>query len=116
MYDFDPLRVRREICDRTHADLDTASSSPKAKRRLSLPRRFSGVEEPKIDGTRDKTVLVTLPCEIKKNKLLPEGLKTGEKLPYMYAERACRGDVALIDGERIVAVGVSGSVIDTVLG
>jgi len=50
--------------------------------------------------------MVTAETVIKKNLLLPQGAKTGEKLPYMYVDQETEANVALIDAERIVGVSV----------
>lgn len=101
--------MRREICARTHADLDAGGHGSNVKRSFSLRRRFSGASDtPDIDGNRDGITLVTAPSVIKGNRLLPDGLKTGEKFPCLYVDQPSVGDVALLDGERIVLVGVSG--------
>ena len=102
LYDFDPLRVRKELYDRKNSP---TTATPR-KRRLSLLRRASSTGAESVEGDRDGIVVVTTETVIKRNLLLPQGVKTGEKLPYMYVDQETEANVALIDAERIVGVSV----------
>lgn len=102
LYDFDSLRVRKELCDRRNSP---GTATPR-KRRLSLLRRASSTGAEIFEGERDGIVMVTAETVITKNLLLPQGAKTGEKLPYMYVDQETEANVALIDAERIVGVSV----------
>jgi len=117
LFDFDPVRVKKEICDRKYSPkAPVLSSSPKARRHIAFARRISGTfsrgsgDGPDVssdDGDRDGIVLVTKETVIPKDSLLRDGLRTGGKLPYIYVDKETDAEVALIDGERIVAVAVS---------
>jgi len=116
LFDFDPLRLKKEICDRKYSpDPWVSSTSPKTRRHIMLARRISGSfsrgsgDKPDsniYDGDRDGIVLVTKETVIPKDAVLRDGLRTGGKLPYMYVDKETDAEVALIDGERIVAVAV----------
>lgn len=100
LYDFDPLRVRKEISDRRNAIPKRAiigSSQPPGQ---SL-YEDEGEDVDGINLVRSETVLPN------RHPLLEE-MRTGRELPYMYVERPSEIEVVLIDGERVIAIGVSG--------
>ncbi len=99
LYDFDPLRVRKEKCDRANK---TEPISPPPKRRSS-----STPTSPPLDGDRHGVHLVTVETVLPGDHLLVGEVRTGRDLPYMYVEKVSTADVALLDGERVVAVEVS---------
>ncbi|ORY34688.1 hypothetical protein BCR39DRAFT_462572 [Naematelia encephala] len=83
VYDFDPLRVRKEISDRRNAP------------------------PPPHDGDRDGIHLVTAETDLRAVRPLCDRIKTGGKMPYMFVEKTTTADVVLVDGERIIGVEVS---------
>jgi hypothetical protein len=120
LYDFDPIRLRKEICDRKYGNLPVGSAedditsksstaSPTGSTTPAKRRRggSSGDEDVKVDGDRDGIVLVTEETVVPSNTLLPQGLRTGSKMPYMYVEKRTSGSNSLIDAERVVIVHVS---------
>jgi hypothetical protein len=124
LYDFNPLRVRKEITDRRNAlpssnkpttrshDTTTSTSPPPPKRRSLLSRfRSDSSTRPSnpIEGSRDGIVLITEETVISLGNRSPliNEVRTGGKFPYMFVERVSNEtDVALIDAERIVAIQV----------
>ncbi|GFZ49682.1 hypothetical protein JCM24511_07084 [Saitozyma sp. JCM 24511] len=105
LYDFDPLRVRREKLSRIHASGESVpdpSSSPPAKR-TSLFRKQQPEANP-IDGERNGVHLVTDETVLAKDQPLTEETRTGRDLSYTYVEIESEAEVTLIDGDRIVAV------------
>jgi hypothetical protein len=107
LYDFDPLRVRREKLSRIHTSGGSApdpSSSPPAKR-TSLFRKQQP-EAKSVDGVRNGIHLVTDETVLAKDQPLTEETRTGRDLPYTYVQFMSTAEVTLIDGDRIVAVEV----------
>ena len=104
LYDFDPLRVRKEICDRTYTDPPSPITSP---RRRLFRNSSTNPHGPALDGERDGIYLVTAETVLPPQNALTSEVRTGGKLPYTYVERSSKADVALIDGERIIGVEVS---------
>lgn len=121
LYDFDPLRVRKEQLDRLHKlppspTTTSSSDSPPTKRRTLLPRLRSSSSSTSptqsrgtlsVDGDIDGVTLVTAETVLPGYIPLMGEIRTGRDFPYMLVKRATTADVALIDGERIVEVGVS---------
>ena len=96
LYDFDPLRVRKEYCDR--------------RNQAAIQSRFRGSldeDAHPYDGDRDGIELVTSETVIERCEPLTGAIITGSKLPYMMVTRPNNADVLLIDGERIISVQVS---------
>jgi len=91
LYDFDPLRVRKEQYDR--------AANPLTRKR-SLSRIRSR-------GDEDGVILVMEETVLERELPLLDEVRTGRELPYLMVKRATNADVALIDGERIVEVNVS---------
>ena len=110
LYDFDPLRVRKEKCDRLNQP--ESDSPPSAKRRSILRRSSSTASSHPIDGDRDGITLVTAETVLPALSPLMEEIRTGKHLAYMYVEKPTSAHVALLDGERIGALKVSGSIFE----
>lgn len=104
LYDFDPLRVRKEKCDRANNTEPIATPYP--KRRSILQRSISSTATYPLDGDRHGLTLVTAETVLPGAHPLVGEVRTGRDLPYMFVERATMANVALLDGERVVAVEV----------
>nr|XP_018260252.1 uncharacterized protein I303_07169 [Kwoniella dejecticola CBS 10117]OBR82410.1 hypothetical protein I303_07169 [Kwoniella dejecticola CBS 10117] len=116
LYDFDPLRVRRElymrknigfvghepqsprgIVKRLMFGLSTSSSnSPKSPGCL--------VEDTKYDGEKDGITLITEETVLKKKSPLLSEIRTGRELPFMFSEKKVEGLVqtVVLDSERLI--------------
>lgn len=106
LYDFDPLRVRKEKCDRAN-DTEPIPPPVKSRTRSLLRRASSSLPAHPLDCDRHGVHLVTAETVLPGDRPLLGEIRTGKDLPYLYVERECPADTALLDGERVVAVEVS---------
>ncbi|EIW71369.1 hypothetical protein TREMEDRAFT_27933 [Tremella mesenterica DSM 1558] len=91
LFDFDPLRTRKEIYDRRND-----------------PTR-------RADGEEDGIVLVTAETVLEGKSPLTGQVKTGGMLPYTTVSRPTPADVALIDSERIVTIKVGRAILSALV-
>jgi len=120
LYDFDPLRVRKELSDRKNAQPPTTSVSPPPSkmRRDSrsllerLRQNFASIGPEPVGmehegrGT-DGVQLVMSEVTHRNRKVFVGTIKCGSALPYLLTERPSSADTVLLDGERIVTLDVS---------
>ena len=96
MYDFDPLRVRKERLARKHRLPPSVSRDDEAAINEAVQGDVDGIEL-----VLDET---TLPAELR----LRDSITTGKQLPFIKVSRPLRGGgpppVPLIDSERIIIV------------
>ncbi|ORX37649.1 hypothetical protein BD324DRAFT_579245 [Kockovaella imperatae] len=96
LYDFDPLRVLKEIRKRgaafPHEDQDQDGWSPSGLRSIEDDGVFLEVREGYLDG------------EVTYGLHDVDALTFGSKLPFLYVDRPLRGEIAIMDGERIVTM------------
>ncbi|KAL7425252.1 hypothetical protein Q5752_000940 [Cryptotrichosporon argae] len=105
LYDFDPLRVRKERHDRRvrAARADDTWDGPETLNGVRLVTDPHTVPASAgATGTAPGPGPVPDPDAL--DTLLAHDTTTGARLPYLLVERRTDADVALIDGERIVAV------------
>ena len=99
LFDFDPLRVRKEITDRQN---ETAPYKASRRGERGFLRRllFDAFEDGSIDGIK----LVTQEDHFPPDEQLETEIKVGSKLPYMLTAVPFGAEIPLIDGERIVGL------------
>ncbi|KAK4688537.1 DNA cross-link repair 1A protein, partial [Tremellales sp. Uapishka_1] len=115
LYDFDPLRVRKEIVER--------SNLPQPPKKKSLLKRMTSRDRsdhesgftswlrplqtstaPSVEGDHMGVKLVTAETVLSNRRPLKSVVVTGRDLPYLLVEKQTVADVVVIDGERIVAI------------
>jgi hypothetical protein len=118
LYDFDPLRVRKELSDRKNSQSPVTSvalprgapGAPRGSRsfleRLREPAPSTPLKEHEGKGA-DGVQLVMSDVVHKNRRVFVKTVTTGGALPYLLAERLCTADTVLLDGERIVTLDVS---------
>ncbi|WWC73627.1 uncharacterized protein I206_107599 [Kwoniella pini CBS 10737] len=118
LYDFDPLRVRKELYSRKNSGfVGVEPQSPRGivKRLmfglststtpLSSPgKSTTNKEETKYDGDKDGIHLITEETILKKKSPLKYEIKTGKELPFIFSENKVDGlvETVVLDGERLI--------------
>ncbi|WWD20355.1 hypothetical protein CI109_104831 [Kwoniella shandongensis] len=128
LYDFNLLRVRKELYDRRDINFEAEPSdteeptirdegilSDPLQRLLSATNLLSPssnknktptprAPEHKYDGDRDGIVLVTEETVLPKLVPLDQEIRTGRDMPYLYVDKPLEDDVdaVVLDGERVV--------------
>ena len=104
LFDFDPLRVRKEKCDRANSNKQPVSPTD---RRRSLRHLSSTIPETyPLDGDIDGINLVTRETVLRGDGPLLGEMRTGSHLPYLFVDKFTSADCALLDADRIVTVQV----------
>ncbi|OCF35179.1 hypothetical protein I316_03221 [Kwoniella heveanensis BCC8398] len=108
LYDFDPLRIRRELFDRRQNNFFAAAprSHSSIVRRLifGLSMPPDDQRKGKHDGDRDGIHLVTEETVLKSKIPLAQEVRSGREMPFVYVEKTYTDeiDTVVMDGERIV--------------
>lgn len=101
LFDFDPLRVRKELSDRRNADPNRQIIvDPQSRTTFGAVQDYEGEDTLGVGLIRAESIL--------KDRLPFIGeIRTGRDLPFLYVEKPSEFETVCIDGERIVAIGVS---------
>ena len=102
IYDFDPLRVRKEKCDRANEIQPTSPSPPPQRRTFFRPSPKHNPSFP-LDGDHHGLILITAETVLSANgSIRGHETRTGKDLPYMFVERDSEAGIPLLDGERVI--------------
>ncbi|WVF68505.1 hypothetical protein IAT40_003272 [Kwoniella sp. CBS 6097] len=107
LYDFDPLRVRKELLDRKQNNFmaDSPRSQSSVVRRLIFGLSMPPDErQGKYDGDRDGIHLVTEETVLKNKTPLTSEIRSGKEMPFVYVEKTYADEIVTVvmDAERLV--------------